>query len=155
MPAITARIDATKAAIRDTVAACAPIVDPSRGFVSITDPRSGHRARLESFQEAHRFFEVVLRALPVHDRGSCRDRLEIGIRVRYERTGDIDPTETAMAEDVRAIACALRQASNWDQSTSGITSMLIGDPDVESLPDDDDPVFSIVSIPLTITIRSC
>jgi len=146
---------AAKAALRAAIAGLTPTVDPTAGFVSIIDATAGARRRLEELPAGQRYFEIATDTFPTPTVGGCRHECRMLVRLRYQRTGDFDPVETLILEDVAQISRALRKGSNWDQDASGLTGVRPGEPFAENFPADGEPEFSIVAIPLTITIRSC
>ena len=116
--------------------------------------------RLEQLESGFRYFEVVTAGIPREASGdliTCRWIQPLLVRVRYDYNDDIDQLETAITEDVIAIIKALRSPSNWNQGSSGLTSVRILEEDIEPEPigEEERPIAVIVPIPITITYRDC
>lgn len=152
-------IDACKAAFRAAVAGITPTHAPHYDFTSSLTSTDGRRLRLEQLKAGFRHFEVVTAGLPQQPEGgqrSCRWVQPVNVRIRYDYTHDVDPLDTLVSTDIKAIVKALRTATNWNQTESQLTAVAFDEPlDPEYVGDEDDPSAVIITLPLTIRYKDC
>ena len=149
-----------KAALRSTIEAIAPTRAARYGFVCIQTEDAGRQSRLEDLKSGTRYFEIVASSTPLEAGEGirpCRWTVDLLIRVRYDYTYDHDPADSMIVEDAISIIKAIRKPSNWDQSNTGMRSLIAESPaDPIILGDDDDrPSALIFPFPVTITFKDC
>lgn len=125
------------------IEATLPKTDSHHGFVSITS--SGRVGPLEAHQNTTRYFECRLERYGVDDGEagiSGRRRATVNLRVRYD-IGELHFMERMMAEDAAALLVTLK-GPQYNLSSTGIVSVIPGEPTTEPILDPTSEVMALV-----------
>lgn len=136
---IYAALDYLEGQIEATI----PKTDAHHGFVSINS--SGRVGPLEAHQNTTRYFEFRLERYGVDDGEagiSGRRRATVNLRVRYD-IGELHFMERMMAEDAAALLVTLK-GPQYNLSSTGIVSVIPGEPTTEPILDPTSEVMALV-----------
>lgn len=132
------------------IEATLPKTDNHHGFVSINS--SGRVGPLEAHQHTTRFFELRLDSFGIDDGEaglSGRRRATINLRVRYD-IGELHFMERMIAEDAAALLVTLK-GPQYNLATTGIVSVIPGEPTTEPILDPTTEALSLVlTFPFTL-----
>ena len=143
-------ISAALAYIESQLEATLPKTDLHHGFVCINS--SGRVGPLDAHQNTLRFFELRLDAFAIDDGEaglSGRRRARVTLRVRYD-IGELHYLEQLIAVDAALLLLTLK-GPQYDLASTGIVSLITGDPTYEPILDPKTEITSLVlSLPFDL-----
>lgn len=136
--------------LEEQIEAILPKTDLHQGFVAINS--SGRVSPLEAHQNTNRYFELRLDAFAIDDGEaglSGRRRARVVLRVRYD-IGEIHYLERMIAEDAASLLLTLK-GPDYQLATTGIVSLIPGEPVTEPVLDPTSEITSLVlSLPFDL-----
>ena len=139
-------ISAALTYLEEQIEATLPKTDLHHGFVSINS--SGRVAPLEAHVNTNRYFELRLLTFAIDDGEaglSGRRRARVVLRVRYD-IGEMHYLERIGAEDGAKLLHTLK-GPQYDYASTGIVSLITGEPTTEPILD---PTTEITSLVLSL-----
>jgi len=130
-------IFAACAKLESMIEAITPKTDTHHGFTAINARTGGRVAPLEARQHTNRSFEIRFAGFTIDDGAAAlsgRRRAPLIIRVKYEVPAEEHYLERLINEDAALILRAIK-GPDYDLSTSGIISVIPGDPTAEPILD--------------------
>jgi hypothetical protein len=146
-------IFAACAKLESMIEAITPKTDIHHGFTAINAATGGRVPPLEARQHTNRSFEIRFSGFAVDDGAAAlsgRRRAPLIIRVKYEVPAEEHYLERLINEDAALILRAIK-GPDYDLSTSGIVSVIPGEPTAEPLVDPTTEAnFVILSFPFDL-----